>query len=130
MAPVGPITHYIRRFLDDRDNAGFSVATCGFRGWTVREFPNLGLKCSQKLRELPFHEEIQLFYAKLYRVTRSDEIVTHPTLTMSHYPFLMLGEFLARCVDKRIASRSCNFTKVRSCKLTKISDIKYILYFT
>ena len=125
MSPVGPITHYIRRFLDDRDNAGFTVITCGFRGWTVREFPNLGLKCTQKLRELPFHEEIRLFYAKLYRVTRSDEIVTHPTLTMSHYPFLMLGEHLARCVDDRIATRSCNFTRVSSYECLKLDSLFY-----
>ena len=112
MSPVGPITHYIRRFLDDKDNAGFSSVTCGFQGWTVREFPNLGLRCDQKLKKLPFHEEIRLYYAKLYRVTRSDEILSHPTLTMSHYPFLMLGEYLARALDSRIATRSCNFTRV------------------
>lgn len=122
MSPVGPITRYLRRFLDDRDTVGFTVTTCGFRGWTVREFPSLGLKCDQMLEELPFHEEIRLLYSKYYQITKSDNIKYHPVLTTSFHPFLFLGELLSRCLDDRIAVRSCNYTKVSHTYAIATSD--------
>ena len=112
MSPVGPITHYVRRFLDGNSGVGFTSVTCGYGGWTVREFPQIGLKATQKLARLPFHQEVQLLYPKLYRITKADDFKQHPVFSVSHEPFLLAGEFLSRCRDGRISTRACNATRV------------------
>ena len=110
MSPVGPWTQYLRQFLTG--DSGFTVVTCGYRGWLVREFPAVGLRATQKLTPMPFHEEIHLMFAKMYKMTKSDEITDHPILSTSYKPFLFLHELLSRSEDDRIATRVCNYTRV------------------
>ena len=119
MSPVGPWTHYVRQFLSG--DAGYTVVTCGYRGWTIREFPAVGLRARQKLTPMPFHEEVHLMFAKMYKLTKSDNITDHPILSTSYHPFLFLGELLSRAEDDRIATRVCNYTRVSiGCNLSVI----------
>ena len=110
MVPVGPFTEYSRTFLSGE--LGRTIITCGYGGITVREYPSLNFRATAPLRYMPFHEEVALFFAKFYRLTKSDELKNHPVLSLSHRPFLMLDELLSRCTDRLIPQRTCAYTKV------------------
>ena len=114
MVRLGPITSHCRTFLTGDRDVGNSIVTVGFSGFVVREFPNVGLRPTCKLKTMSFRDEIRLYFPKFYRFTRRDNIRGHPAFYISSKPLLMVSELLSRCDDGRIRRRTCNFTKVSS----------------
>ena len=112
MVRLGPITKHCRAFLNGRNNVGTTHVTAGYSGIVIREYPGMGLKPVYKLKPMAYRDELRLYYPKYYRMTRRDNIRSHPAFQTSDKPFVLVGELLGRCEDGRIARRTCTFTKV------------------
>lgn len=119
---LGRITSHCRTFLVG--NSGNTHVTVGYSGFVVREFPSVGLRPRLRLRPMAYRDEIRLYFPKYYRITKRDNIREHPAFGTSSKPLLLVGELLARCTDRRIPRRTCNFTKV--CFYMRFLDLKYL----
>ena len=129
LVECGPITKFSRMFMLDQTttvtsasgtvetlHVGNTYVTVGFDGYHVLEVPGLGLQPDHPTPSLPIYQEMQLLYAKLYRISQNHIVKTHPALRLFHRPLLAFNDLITRSVDRYLPTRTCKITKVINAK--------------